>query len=495
MKKLLLAIISMALCIMLCTGAVAAEATEIKMTVGSSTAYVNGEAYTLDAAPVIRNNRTMLPVRFVAESLGAFVNWNGETSTAVILTEDVEISITINKAEALVNGTPVALDSPAFIENNRTYLPVRFVAESLGATVAWDGATSTATITLGGFVPFPDDYTATYPNGYDYLASDLTPYVQLANYKNLALSVNVPAPVSDEDVKAYIDSEVSSKPMVKQITDRTAANGDKIIVNFIGRVDGVAFSGGTAYDYKITLGAGGFIDGFEEGMVGMSVGETKNVDVVFPENYGNEELAGKPATFEITLLSIYEEIAGEYTEEYVKSTLGFDSKAEYEAYVLATLNAERDAEVLDATSTAALMEVVATSTFKGFPKGLVEDYMSQSISSAKQSAAQYGMTYEMILMYSGYDVEAFESAVRMSAENAVKNELVIMSIAKAEKITATKEECDALYAPAIAPYGFDTIAAFCAAVGYDDAYLYNAASYEVISTKVQKFMSENNNFN
>ena len=117
------------------------------MTIGSKVGYVNGIAKELDVAPIIRGASTMLPVRFVAENLGATVGWDGATSTATVKTSDVEIKITIGAKEAIVNGKAVALVAPAFIENGRTYLPVRFVAETLGATVGWDGATSTATLT------------------------------------------------------------------------------------------------------------------------------------------------------------------------------------------------------------------------------------------------------------------------------------------------------------------------------------------------------------
>lgn len=121
--------------------------TEVKLQIGNMTGYVNGTAKTLDAAPVIRNSRTMLPVRFVAENLGATVGWDGATSTVTVSTASTTIEIVIGKATAKVNGVEITLDSPAFIENSRTYLPVRFVSENLGATVAWDGATSTATLT------------------------------------------------------------------------------------------------------------------------------------------------------------------------------------------------------------------------------------------------------------------------------------------------------------------------------------------------------------
>lgn len=121
--------------------------TEVKMTIGRAVGYINGIGRPLDAAPIIRESRTMLPVRFVAEAFGATVEWDGDTSTATVKTETVEIKITIGATTATVNGAEVALDAPAFIENSRTYMPVRFVAENLGATVAWDGVTSTATLT------------------------------------------------------------------------------------------------------------------------------------------------------------------------------------------------------------------------------------------------------------------------------------------------------------------------------------------------------------
>ena len=120
---------------------------EIKMTVNKSFAMVDNQIKMLDASPIIRNSRTMLPVRFVAEQLGATVDWNAGTSTATITgANGTVIAITIGASEAQINGKAVTLDSPAFIENSRTYLPVRFVAEALGAYVSWDGATSTATI-------------------------------------------------------------------------------------------------------------------------------------------------------------------------------------------------------------------------------------------------------------------------------------------------------------------------------------------------------------
>ncbi len=121
--------------------------TEVKLQIGNKTGYVNGVAKALDAAPIIRNSRTMLPVRFVAEALGATVGWDGATSTVTVTTDTTKLELVIGASTAKVNGATVTLDSPAFIESSRTYLPVRFVAENLGADVQWDGTTSTATLT------------------------------------------------------------------------------------------------------------------------------------------------------------------------------------------------------------------------------------------------------------------------------------------------------------------------------------------------------------
>ena len=126
---------------------VAAGKTVVELTIGNRTGYVNDMPKALDAAPMIRNSRTMLPVRFVAENLGATVGWDGATSTVTVKTDSTTIEIVIGKTTAKVNGKEITLDAPAFIDNSRTYLPVRFVAENLGATVAWDGTTGTATLT------------------------------------------------------------------------------------------------------------------------------------------------------------------------------------------------------------------------------------------------------------------------------------------------------------------------------------------------------------
>ena len=119
----------------------------IVLTIGSTNATVWGESKTNDVAPIIRNERTMLPARFVAENLGAKVEWLADERKVVITRDDIEIVIVIDFDNATVNGEEITLDSPAFIENDRTYTPIRFISEQLGASVEWDDAAKTVTIT------------------------------------------------------------------------------------------------------------------------------------------------------------------------------------------------------------------------------------------------------------------------------------------------------------------------------------------------------------
>lgn len=494
MKKLFLSFISVVLGVTLMLCVFAAESVEIKMTIGSETAYVNGEAHTLDAAPVIRNNRTMLPIRFVAEKLGASVEWNEDSTVTIVTAENIEIKIAVGSAVATVNGIEKELDSPAFIESGRTFLPVRFVAQVLGADVEWDGETSTATITHSGFIPFPDDYQIKYPVSFDYSAVNIDEYVTLGQYKGLTLEGTLPAQITDDDVEKHIASLMTKNPEKKEITDRAAQNGDKIIVNFVGKIDGVAFDGGTAENYKITLGNGGFIEGFEEGMVGMKVGETKAVETVFPENYQASDLAGKTAIFDITLLSIYEEIAPALTDEYVKANFGANTVEEFKASVKEQLSIERIAEINEAKYSIAMASITEGSEVTKYPEGLVADYMYRQIYDAKLSAAQYGLTYEMLLLYSGYSIESFETAVRSSTERQLAMEMILFAIAKAENLTATEDECNALLNDVVSGNGLSSIDEFCMLAGFSKEELTALAKSTVIYDKVQQFLLANNTF-
>ena len=494
MKKIILFLLTAVLAVSLC--AVAIGAVEVKMTIGEAVGYVDGEAKELDAAPIIRGNRTMLPVRFVAESLGATVEWDGVTSTATITSSTVEIKITIGAEYAVVNNEAVKLDVPAFIENDRTYMPVRFVAETLGATVAWDGATSTATITLDEYTPFPvATYTPVHTGEFNYLALNCDEYITLGQYTGLALSIAdfVPAPVTDEQVAEYIEELLAENPLRVQIINRPAIFGDNIVIDYTGKIDGVAFAGGSATDVELVLGDGAYIPGFEDGIVGMKVDETRDIEVTFPVNYQNTELAGKKAIFTIVLKSIYEEQPAEYTDAYVKEMFGCETTAEFEASVKAELEAEYENEITAAKTDVAFWEAVANATVIKFPEGLIEDLVYQQLIYVYDLATTYGVDYETLLTLSGYTVKDYETAVFELTEETVRKQLVLAAIANKENLIATEEDVTAEIMALGELYGF-SYEQIISLLSVDEEALRASAKAYISQNKVYAFLIANNSF-
>ena len=126
---------------------------------------------------------------------------------------------------------------------------------------------------------FPDEYTTAYPDGFDYASADLSKHVTLGKYKGVTVTLTLSSEITDADVQSYIQEMMTYYATEQDVTDRSAALGDTVVIDFVGTMDGVAFSGGTADDQTLILGEGGYIDGFEDGIVGMNIGETKTIDV------------------------------------------------------------------------------------------------------------------------------------------------------------------------------------------------------------------------
>ena len=144
-------------------------------------------------------------------------------------------------------------------------------------------------------------------------------YVTITKYKDVEIDKVDADAVSDNDVEAQINSVLQSKSTTTEVTDRAAQTGDTVTIDYEGKKDGVAFDGGTATDAQLTLGSGQFIDGFEDGVVGHNIGDTFDLDLTFPENYGNEDLAGQAVVFTVTLKGISQTDVPELTDEFVQS--------------------------------------------------------------------------------------------------------------------------------------------------------------------------------
>lgn len=339
---------------------------------------------------------------------------------------------------------------------------------------------------------FPDEYTTVYPNGFDYASADLSKYVTLGKYKGVTVTLTIGSEVTDADVQAYIEEMMAYYATEEDVTGRPAALGDTVVIDFVGTMDGVAFSGGTADDQTLILGEGEYIDGFEDGIVGMNIGETKTIDVTFPESYHNADLAGKPAQFAITLDSIKENVVPEYNDTFVREELDYDTKAEFEVAVKEMLAAYRQEEILAEKQDGAFTIAVDNATVISYPESLVEDYMYQQISYVKSYAEMYSMSYsDFAEQVIGMTAAEYEAEVRASSEAAVKQELVLYAIAQAESISGSEDarkEAEDYY---LSYYGAEDVASMCDSLGVSEDYFNNMIDFSVTYTAVLDFLTEN----
>ena len=339
---------------------------------------------------------------------------------------------------------------------------------------------------------FPDEYTTAYPDGFDYASADLSKHVTLGKYKGITVTLTLSSEITDADVQSYIQEMMTYYATEQDVTDRPAALGDTVVIDFVGTMDGVAFSGGTADDQTLILGEGEYIDGFEDGIVGMNIGETKTIDVTFPESYHNADLAGKPVKFEITLDSIKESVAPEYNDTFVREELEYDTMAEFEAEVKEMLAAYRADEILAEKQDGAFSIAVDNATVISYPEGVVEDYMYQQISYVKSYAEMYSMTYsDFTEQVIGMTAAEYEAEVRASAEAAVKQEMVLYAIAQAENISGSEEERKAAEEYYLSYYGAEDVASMCDSLGVTVEYFNNMIDFSVIYTAVMDFLTEN----
>lgn len=251
--------------------------------------------------------------------------------------------------------------------------------------------------------------------------------------------------VSDEDIDTEISTALSNYPMVYTDAEKTVEINDTVNLDYSGSVDGVVFDGGTAEGYDLVIGSGSFIDDFEDQLVGMHVGEEGEVEVTFPEDYTEEDLAGKDAVFAVKINSISRALKA-VNDEWLAANADGKTEEEYRQSVKETLTKSN-------TSNAAMNNFCATVEFLQFPKDRV-DYCVEMMKSYYESyASMYGMTYEDFLTAMG----ATEDAVYQEAENVVRNWLVLDYVCAKENVTEDSEIYQQYLTDYLAGYGFTTV--------------------------------------
>lgn len=288
-------------------------------------------------------------------------------------------------------------------------------------------------------------------------------YVSVGKYKGVEVSgVEEPAAITDADVEAQISNILASYAEKVAVTNRAAEEGDIANIDYVGTKDGVAFDGGTAEGFDLTLGSGGFIDGFEAGIIGHHAGETFELNLTFPENY-SEELAGQAVVFTVTLNSLSVEESPELTDDLVKETLSEEAQSveEYKKEIkeeLEKINEENyQAELRDA----AWNVVLENTTVNEYPEEAIKEYTDMITTEYQTMATYYGLEFaEFLETYMGMDEETFNTEVEKVAQQQVKSDLVRDLLAENVKIGDSEKAYQEVYARYASYYSYTDVDAF-----------------------------------
>lgn len=267
------------------------------------------------------------------------------------------------------------------------------------------------------------------------------PEVKISDYKGL-ICEKPNSTVNKDDVEEYLNREREKHSRINPVTDRAVKDGDLVNINFEGFIDGVAFEGGKGENYDLEIGSKTFIDTFEEQIIGKNIGDEFDVNVTFPENYGKEDLASKPAVFKVKINEINEKILPELNDEFVQDTTEFESLKDYKKEIkskLTTMKKDEADKKMKETILEALIEKVEVT----IPSAMIELEIDQKINEFRNGIGAQGLTLESYLNYMGQSLENMREAYRIICEKQVKGRLALEAVAEEEKIKVSEKDIDA----------------------------------------------------
>ena len=279
------------------------------------------------------------------------------------------------------------------------------------------------------------------------------PEVTIENYKGIEYKP-MSLEITDEDIEKDINSVIERNSRLVAVEDRAAENGDIAVIDFKGLLDGVAFEGGTAENYSLTLGSGSFIPGFEDQVIGHKAGEEFNIDVTFPEDYQAEELKGKAVVFEIKLHELKKKELPEFDDEFVKDISEFDSVDAYKADVKERLAKDREEEaVSDKERQVAdkLQELLQAEV----PEAMYDNQVDNLIDEFSMNLRSQGIDLGTYMQYTGLTEDKLRETYYDRAVSQVKVRLALKKIAELEGIKATEEDIEKKYADIAEQYSVD----------------------------------------
>jgi trigger factor len=267
------------------------------------------------------------------------------------------------------------------------------------------------------------------------------PEVKLGEYKNLTIEPKEFA-VTDEDVDAELKRMQERHAELVAVEEGQAQNGDVVMIDFEGFQDGVAFEGGKAEDYSLELGSGTFIAGFEEQVVGMNIGEEKEITVTFPEEYHSPNLAGKEAVFKVKLNSLKRKNLPALDDEFAKDVSEFDTLDELKADSKKKLE-EKAAQDKEQYVREQLVLKAAENAEIDIPEVMIEHELDQMVNEFGQRLQFQGLTLDLYYQFSGMDESQLRDQLRADATSRVRTSLVLEAIGKAENIEVSEEDVTA----------------------------------------------------
>lgn len=286
------------------------------------------------------------------------------------------------------------------------------------------------------------DVTAIDENGVSFTAEVwVKPEVTLGEYKGLTFEKKDPNP-TDEDIDAELKKEQEKAARIVDVTDRAVQNGDIANIDFKGFIDDVAFEGGEGTDFDLEIGSHSFIDNFEDQLIGANIGEDVVVNVTFPENYGKEDLANKPAKFEVKVNAIKSKELPELTDEFIQDTTEFENIKDYRNEICGKLLAENIQKFKNEKEEELINKLVDVCEMD-IPQAMIDADVEMKIQDYAFQLQQQGIGLDMYLQYMGQTMDSMKEAYKPISEKHVKARLALEAVAKAENIEVTDEDVKA----------------------------------------------------
>ncbi|MBS6735486.1 MAG: trigger factor [Clostridiales bacterium] len=268
----------------------------------------------------------------------------------------------------------------------------------------------------------------------------LKPEVVLGDYKGLEVPKS-DLEVTEEEIAGELKREQENNSRSIDVDDRAVMDGDKVTLDFEGSVDGEAFEGGKGTDYPLTIGSGAFIPGFEEQLVGAEIGQEKEVNVTFPENYQAKELAGKAAVFKCTVKKIEMKELPELNDDFAKDVSEFDTLEEYKADIRKNLE-EKKADAAKRSREDAAVEKAIENASMEIPDAMLETQVDQMLDDFARRIQAQGLSMEQYMQFTGATQDAMREQMKPQAMKRIQTRLVLEKIAEAENIQISDERLD-----------------------------------------------------